>query len=52
MKGHASHQLYVVVPLSDNPPCGLPDYSERFDEEVVDFLASIEALSELPCHCP
>mgnify|MGYP004094798237 CR=1 FL=1 len=26
--------------------------AERFDEEVIDFLASIKALSELSRHCP
>ena len=52
VKGHAPHHLNVVVPLPDNPPSGLPDHTERLDEEVVDFLASVEALPELPRHGP
>jgi len=52
VKGHAPHQLNIVVTLPDDPPRGLPDHTERLDEEVVDFLASVEALPELPRHGP
>ena len=47
MEGHASHELDVVVPLSDDAGGCFADDGECLDQEVVDVLAVVESLAEL-----
>ena len=47
VEGHAAHQLGVEVPLAEYPPGRLPHQGEGLDQQVLQALPVVEALTEL-----
>ena len=47
MQGGTTHELDVVVALTDDPAGGLADHRKGLDEQVVDLLAPLEPALEL-----
>ena len=47
VQDHAAHQLDVEVAHVEHAPSGLPHHREGFDQQVVERLASRDALAEL-----